>query len=78
MHSTNTSETSNPTTTYVYNGVEVTLTGRQAKRMKSKSSASSRIKQENDDVLYEIEPINTHDGSWKLWVTETNLYQVID
>lgn len=54
-------------TTYVYNGIEVKLTGRRAKK-------ASRRK---DYVVVEITPYDKEDGSWKRWVNPTELYEII-
>lgn len=53
-------------TFYVYDGVEVKKTGREA--VKSIRSI--------EDRLVEVEPINKDIG-WKKWVRPTDLYEII-
>lgn len=54
-------------TTYVYNGVEVKMTGRRAKKETRR----------NEIMLVEITPYNVEDGTWKRWVNPTELYEII-
>lgn len=58
---------------FVFNGIEVVLTGRTAER-----KLSSRSKRVNDyvDVLHEIKPFNVEDGSFKKWVHLVELYEI--
>jgi hypothetical protein len=53
---------------YVYDGTEIKRTGKQAQ----KTLSSGKI-----DTLVEITPIHTFNGSWKKWVRESELYQVV-
>lgn len=58
--------------TYVFEGLEVILTGRTAKReLKGSGRAASRI-----DTIHEITPANKEDGSWTKWVRMSDLYEV--
>lgn len=54
-------------TTYVYNGVEVKMTGRRAKKETRR----------NEITLVEVTPYNMEDGTWKRWVNPTELYEII-
>lgn len=53
--------------TYIYDSVEVQLTGRVAQRKLS----SGKI-----DELVEITPVDEIVGKWKKWVREVDLYEV--
>lgn len=59
--------------TYVFNGTEVVLTGRTAKR---EIKSSGRHSAPRIDILHEIKPADAEDGSWKKWVRKTELYKV--
>jgi len=70
-----------PTKTYVYNSVEVKLTGRVAKkdvevidRLKRRSEEGS--KKVEKVTLHEVTPSSTLDGSWKKWVTLEELFVI--
>ena len=56
--------------TFVFDGTEVQLTGREAKREVKLSSKSYT------DVLIEIQPVDTTGPSWKRWVKQTDLYTI--
>ena len=56
-------------TTYVYDNVEVSKTGRVA----LKKLNSGKV-----DTLVEITPINSQVGVWKKWVREHELFLVQD
>ena len=51
---------------YVFEGTEVKLTGRTAKK--------EGIQKEL--LLYEVTPIDETDGGWKRWVRLTDLYSI--
>jgi len=53
---------------YVYNETEVVKTGRVAKKQLRK-----RV-----DEKFEVTPKDKENGSWKKWVHETDLYEIID
>ncbi len=61
--------------TYVYENVEVILTGRTAER-----SVGRKTKRTNPriDLLVEITPKDKEDGSWKKFVRMTDLYKIVD
>lgn len=65
------------TKTYVYDGEEVSLTGRKAK--KEIQIKNSRVPR-RVDVLVEIEPASNSDDlrKWKKWVRIHELYEIID
>lgn len=56
--------------TYVYDGTEVVLTGRRAQR--------ERLRSNKVDELHEVKPQDEELGSWKKWVREVELYEIID
>lgn len=64
---------------YVWKESEVRLTGRIAKK-KSTTKGGGRRREARTliDTLYEIEPANDDDGSWKKWVRREELYEIID
>lgn len=56
-----------PFQSYVYENVEVKLTGR---------TASKKLKSGKIDELVEITPIHSIEGSWLKWVREVELFEV--
>lgn len=54
---------------YVYDNVEVQLTGRKAKKT---------LKSGTVDVLHEISPRSSMAGSWKKWVKIIELFEIDD
>lgn len=54
--------------TYVYENVEIVKTGRSAER---------KLKSGKVDQLVEITPQDSSVGSWKKWVREDELFEVI-
>ena len=52
--------------TYVLNGTEVKLTGRVAEKQLRKGK----------DELYEVQPADFENGSWKKWVRLIELYEI--
>lgn len=54
-------------TTYVYENVEVKLTGRTATR----KTPSGKL-----DALHEITPADSITGQWKRWVRMLDLYEI--
>ena len=52
---------------YVYDGQEVKMTGRQAKK--------EGVAKEH--LLYEITPVDELQGGWKRWVRITDLYSIL-
>ena len=63
----------NINTTFVFNDVEVKLTGRTASKV---YPATARIP-ERTEVKVEITPADrTVNGTWKKWVKQTELYGI--
>lgn len=58
---------------YVFNGTEVVLTGRTAKR---EVTAVGRRSAGRTDTLHEIKPADPEEGSWKKWVRLNELYEI--
>lgn len=67
-------------TAYVWNGSEVKLTGRIAKKegKRTVSGRSGRGGFRSIDMLHEIEPADKQDGSWTKWVRKEELYEIVD
>lgn len=65
-------------TTYVFNSVEVKLTGRTASKqieiVKRRPASRTMVEQ----TLHEITPSNSEDGSWKKWVVLEELFTIKD
>jgi len=57
----------NVTKTYVYESIEVKLTGRSAIRT---------LKNKKVDTRVEITPASSEEGSWKKWVRQLELYEI--
>lgn len=60
--------------TYVHDGVEVVKTGRVAK--KERATTGRRVTG-SASLLYEITPADRESGSWKKWVKESELYEIV-
>lgn len=60
---------------YVYDGTEIKLTGRKAQRKRTRSRTA---RTDAIDEIFEIKPADEELGSWKKWVREIELYEVID
>jgi hypothetical protein len=58
---------------YVYQGQEVELTGRVAKRKKAGRGRTHNV---TFDELVEIKPVNEIESSWKKWVNHSELYEI--
>lgn len=58
---------------YVFNGTEVILTGRTAKR---EVSAAGKRSTARVDTLNEIKPADPEEGSWRKWVRLNELYEI--
>lgn len=59
---------------YVYNGTEVEMTGRVAKKdipMRGRNTTHLSF-------LYEITPVDNEEGSWKKWVQMGELYEIVN
>lgn len=61
---------------WVYNEVEVKLTGRTASKQIETVNRRSGQKTVTEQLLYEITPKNNEDGSWKKWVDLNSLYEI--
>lgn len=61
-------------TEYVYNGILVNKTGRQASKQSSKQTL--RSSRTFEETIVEIVPVDMEDGTWKRWVAETDLFVV--
>jgi len=55
---------------YIYDSVEVMLTGRKA------SKDVKRRRRTDKEVLYEVTPCNDEVGTWKRWVKPEELYVI--
>lgn len=63
--------------TFVYNGLEVKLTGRIAiKKQETKSRVRRGEITKTETELYEITPVSLEDGSWKKWVEMNELFVI--
>lgn len=56
---------------YIYENIEVHLTGRFAKRGSEESNQHS-----TKNLLCEITPVDENQGTWKKWVSFATLYKV--
>jgi len=65
-------------TAYVWNGSEVMMTGRTARKEGNSVATRSGRTVRRIDILYEITPTNNEDGSWKKWVRKDELYEIVD
>lgn len=61
-------------TTYVHDGVEVSLTGRSA--IKQTASKSVRKPNARVNTIVEITPVDGSLGGWKKWVKHDELYKI--
>lgn len=57
---------------YVFDNTEVVLTGRSAER------TVGRRDKTKTDVLVEITPRDDENGSWKKFVRDTELYEIVE
>jgi len=60
--------------TYVYEAIEVRLTGRIAQRKTKR--ATSRESGDSVEILHEIEPADKLMENWQKWVKKEDLYEV--
>ena len=60
-------ESSTPQNTYLFEDVEVCLTGRTATR---------KLRSGKVDERMEISPVDSMQGVWKKWVRKTDLYEI--
>jgi hypothetical protein len=58
---------------FVYDGVEVTLTGRKAKKDKVRRNQII-----SSETIVEIAPKDKDGPTWKRWVRTTELYEIIE
>lgn len=59
---------------FVYDAVEVVLTGQTAKRELIRKSRKGNIV--TYDIKHEIKPANRNDGEWTKWVRMDELYEI--
>ena len=62
--------------TYVYENTEVKKTGRIAKK-ESKLYKRSERTPTRIDILHEITPVDDEIGTWKKWVRDEDLYEIL-
>lgn len=60
-------------TTYVFEGIEVVLTGRTAK--KKAGRATSKNQESLMEIIYEIEPVDKV-VNWQKWVSKDDMFEV--
>lgn len=68
--------TDTQTKTYVYNGTEVKMTGREAIKERTNVNRRTREKEVTNETRYEVTPANDRDGDWKKWVELSELFAV--
>lgn len=54
---------------WVFEGIEVTKTGRKAQR----ALPSGKL-----DIQIEVTPVHNINGSWKKWTRESDLFEIIN
>lgn len=59
---------------FVLNGVLVRKTGRTAQRDVEKQTLRKTTKYK--ELIVEVLPVDSEDGIWKRWVSETELFKV--
>jgi len=69
------SESSETPKKYVHDGVEVVKTGRIAKKERQ---TTGRRAAPAPSVMYEITPADKETGSWKKWVRDSDLYEIVE
>ena len=57
--------------TYLFNNVEVRLTGRFTRKVRT------RQKQEVHIPVYEVQPVDEFNGIWKKWATAEELLEIL-
>jgi len=60
-------ESSGQTKTWLFDNIEVVLTGRKANR---------KLKNDKVDERIEIQPAAEEEGTWKKWVRQSDLYEI--
>ena len=63
--------------TYIFDNTEVVKTGRKAIKGKEQKQKRSSRTPSNPDILYEVTPADTENGTWKKWVRHSDLYEII-
>jgi hypothetical protein len=67
------------TAKYVYDEIEVVLTGRRALKQNPTSRRTTHAtNRATSIVLVEITPVDIEQGSWKKWVKETDLFTIME
>ncbi len=64
--------------TYIYDNTEVVKTGRKAQKAKEQKQKRSARTPSHTDILFEITPADSENGSWKKWVRQEDLYTIIE
>lgn len=64
--------------TYIYDNMEVVKTGRKAAKSVPPKKKRSERTPTNQDILFEITPADPDDGTWKRWVRQSDLYEIIE
>ncbi len=54
---------------YVFNGTEVVMTGKVAKKTTPRGK---------ENLLYEIKPRKSENGTWTKWVRMSDLFEIVD
>ena len=60
--------------TYVHDGVEVKLTGREARKESQRRTTRGRTPRV--EILVEIQPVDVDSGTWKKWVKKEELFEI--
>lgn len=63
--------------TYIYDNTEVVKTGRKAVKSKDTNNKRSARTPPSQDILFEIKPADPDNGSWKKWVRQADLYEIV-
>ena len=67
-------ETEKEKQTYVHDGVEIKLTGREARKESRRRTTRGTIPRV--EILVEITPVDVESGTWKKWVKKEELYEI--
>lgn len=64
--------------TYIYDNTEVKKTGRKAVKDTKRATKRSVRSPPDQDILLEVTPVDSENGSWKRWVKQADLYEIIE
>lgn len=56
--------------TYLFNNVEVKLTGRYTSKIRTRNRQDVQI------IVYEVQPVDEFNGDWKKWAAEDELLEI--